>query len=52
VTAVELMVNRTRFGPYRLDARAPYRISLGDKQDSVVLRVLGCPLDKTIVDVY
>jgi hypothetical protein len=52
VTVAESVVNRRHSGPHRLDTRTSYRISLGAKQDSVVLRVLGCPLSKTIVDVY
>jgi hypothetical protein len=53
VTVVKSMVTPPpRFGPYRLDIRTSYRISLGDKQDSVVLRVSGCPLAETVIDVY
>jgi hypothetical protein len=52
VTVVESMSNRTRFGPHRLDTRTSYRISLSGNQDSVVVRVSGCPIAETIVDVY
>jgi hypothetical protein len=53
VTVVKSMVKPPpRFGPYRLDIRTSYRISLSGNQDSVVLRVSGCPLAETVVDVY
>jgi hypothetical protein len=52
LTVAESMVNRTGFGPHRLNTRTSYRISLGAEQKSVVLRVSGCPLAETFIDVY
>jgi hypothetical protein len=51
LTVVESMFNRTRF-EQRSHTRSSYRIVPGAGQDSVVVRVSGCLLSETIVDVY
>jgi hypothetical protein len=51
LTVVESMFNHTRFD-HRSHTRSSYRIVPGAGQNSVVVRVSGCLLSETIVDVY